>query len=131
MWDLINKLPEDILSYILPFTYKPQSSVMLTDLVSFVETKTVISNIYEKKYNDLLEYEKKADKNWLISDILLFMKLKINNHNCYKQFQYLYNDYIITNKDSCSQFNIFWALLNPNERDIFVKIRTPKKVRLW
>lgn len=128
MWDLINKLPLDILNYVLPFSYNPQPSIMLADLVSFVETKSKISLIYERKYNSLLEFEENADKNWLVSDILLFMKLKINNHNCYNKFLYLYNDFMCIKKDSCSQFNIFWALLNPNERSIFVQIRTPKKV---
>ena len=128
MWDLINKLPLDILlNYVLPFSYKPQPSIMLADLVSFVETKSKISLIYERKYNELLKFEENADKNWLVSDILLFMKLKINN-NYYKECLYLYNDFMCNKKDSCSQFNIFWALLNPNERSIFVQIRTPKKV---
>ena len=128
MWDLINKLPEDILNYVLLFSYKPQPSIMLTDLVSFVETKSKISLIYKKKYNELLEFEQNADKNWLVSDILVFMKLKINNHNYYKKCLYMYNDFMCNKKDSCSQFNIFWVLLNPNERSIFVQIRTPKKV---
>ena len=128
MWDLINKLPLDILNYVLPFTYKPQPSVMLIDLVSFVSTKSEISLIYEKRYSELLEFEQNADKNWLVSDILHFMKLKINKHCYYKKCLYLYNDFMCIKKDSCSQFNIFWTLLNPNERSIFVQIRTSKKV---
>jgi len=128
MWDLINKLPLDILDYVLSLTYKPQPSIMLTDLVSFVSTKSEISLIYEIKYRELLEFEHNADKNWLVSDILLFMKLKINKQNHYKKCLYLYNEFMSNRKDSCSQFNIFWALLEPKERNMFVQIRTPKKV---
>ena len=126
MWELIQKLPQDIINYILPFTYKPQLDILLQDITTFVEYKIMIYCLYEKRYHDLLEFEKNADKNWLVSDILHY--IKNNKWVYYKRCVYMYGEFMYNKKNSCSQFNIFWALLNPNERSIFVQIRTPKKV---
>ena len=126
MWDLINKLPEDILAYVFPFIYKPQPSILLKDIRTFVETKSIISLIYKKRYHDLLEFERNADKNWLVNDILIY--IRNNKWNYYKRYVYMYNDFMCNKIDSCSQFNIFWGLLYSEERRHFVQIRTHKKV---
>jgi hypothetical protein len=126
MWDIINKLPENILNYILPFTYKPQPTILLNDIRTFVELKIIISCLYEKRYHDLLEYEKNADKNWLVSDILIY--LRNNKWDYYKRCLYMYNEFMCCKKDSCSQFNIFWGLLSSEERRQFVQKRSLKRI---
>ena len=45
-----------------------QCTTLLSDIQNFVETRE-ISTIYYNKYQDLLQYEENADKNWLVSDI--------------------------------------------------------------
>jgi hypothetical protein len=122
MWDLINNLPFDIFNYVLSFTYKPQSDILLKDIRTYVEYKIIISCVYEKRYHDLIEYEKDADKNWLVSDILLYIKK--NKFDYYKRCVYIYNDFIFCKKDICCQFNIFWGLLTSEERKHFVQIRS-------
>jgi hypothetical protein len=72
--------------------------------------------------NLLIEYEKNADKNWLVSDILLYIKK--NKFDYYKHCVYVYKDFIFCKKDTCSQFNIFWGLLSSEERRHFVQIRS-------
>jgi hypothetical protein len=121
MWDLINKLPLDIFNYVLSFSYKPQSDILLKDIRTFVEYKIIIFCLYEKEYHDLFEHEKNADKNWLVSDILLYIK-----KNKYSFYRRCINIYININrkKDICSQFNIFWGKLSSEERRHFVQIRS-------
>jgi len=126
MWEIINNLPKDIIEYILPFTYNIQAEKLLIDITSFIETKKTISLIYLKRYNDLLEYEKNADKNWLVSDIILYVKK--NKHNSYNHISYLYSEFIFTKINIHTQFNIFWSSLSPEERSNFIKIRTPKVI---
>lgn len=126
MWEIIHKLPKDIIEYILPFTYHYQCGKLLKDIRSVIETKKTISLIYLKRYNDLLEYEKNADKNWLVSDIILYVKK--NKHNSYNHISYLYSEFIFTKTNIYTQFNVFWSSLSPEERSHFIKIRTPKVI---
>lgn len=126
MWEIINNLPKDIIEYILSFTYNIQAEKLLIDIRSVIETKKTISLIYLKRYNDLLEYEKNADKNWLVSDIILYVKK--NKHNSYNHISYLYSEFIFTKTNIHTQFNIFWSSLSPEERSHFIKIRTPKVI---
>lgn len=129
MWELIQKLPQDIISYILPFTYKPQLDILLQDITTFVEYKIMIYCLYEKRYHDLLEFEKNADKNWLVSDILHY--IKNNKWDYYKRCVYMYSEFMYNKKDSCSQFNIFWGLLSSEERKHFFQIRTIKFIKIY
>jgi hypothetical protein len=123
--ELMRMLPQDIIQFhIIPYTYLPQSTNLLSDIKNFVETREIISTIYHNKYEDLLPYEKNADKNWLVSDLLLFVKL--NNNNRYRSFIYTYENYIFTKKDINSQFNLFWRSLIIDHRQLFIELRTPK-----
>jgi hypothetical protein len=113
MWELIQKLPEDIINYILPFTYKPQLNILLKDITTFVEYKMIISCLYEKRYHDLFEYEKNAD---------ILHYIKNNKWDYYKHCVYMYSEFMHNKKNSCCQFNILWGLLSSEERRRFVQI---------
>jgi hypothetical protein len=85
----MNTLPYEIIhSNIIPYTYSPQSTELLSDIRNYVETRDFISTIYFEKYYELLPYEKDADKNWLLSDIVLFTKK--NNIALYPLFNSMY-----------------------------------------
>jgi hypothetical protein len=121
----IQLLPYDILHfYIIPYTYSPQSSTLLSDIRNFIETREKISDIYHYRNRELLLYERNADKEWLVSDILLFTKR--NNNDLYRLLKYMHNDFIFTKKNIYSQFNIFWSFLSPTERNYFIQIRKIK-----
>lgn len=121
----IQLLPYEILhSHIIPYTYSPQSSNLLGDITNFIETKEKISYIYYYRNRELLLYEKNADKEWLVSDILLFTKR--NNIDLYRVFTRIYKKFIITKKNICTQFNLFWSFLSPKERNHFIQIRKLK-----
>ena len=123
IYELIRMLPADIVHFhIIPYTYMPQSTILLADIKNFVETKKTISEIYYNKNEHLLQYEKHADKEWLVNDVLLFIKLN-KSRDVYRR---IYNEFLFTKKDIHSQFNLFWSTLSTNHRDMFVKIRTPK-----
>jgi len=110
-------------------TYTPQCATLLSDIQNFVETKEIISTIYYNKYQDLLQYEENADKNWLVSDIVLFIKL--NKNRDYRPINNMYEKYICTKKNINSQFNIFWKSLSINHRNLFIQIRTPKPKSMY
>jgi len=120
----IQLLPYDILHFhIIPYTYSTQSSKLLGDITNFIETREKISYIYYYR-NRVLLYERDADKEWLVSDILLFTKR--NNIDLYRLFTRIYNKFIVTKKNICSQFNIFWSFLSSKERNHFIQIRKLK-----
>lgn len=122
----IQSLPYDILHfYIIPYTYSPQSSNLLGDIRNYVDTREKISDIYHYRNRELLLYERNADKEWLVSDLLLFTKR--NNTDLHRKFRYMHNDFIFTKKNIYSQFNIFWSFLSSNERNYFIQIRKIKK----
>ena len=104
--------------------YNTQSSELLLDIRHFTETKKTISNIYYKKYSDLLPFEKDADKYWLVSDILLFVKK--NKYSYYTLLNRKYNKYLSEQKSIHKLFNMFWAFLSQNDRNIFIQIRNTK-----
>jgi hypothetical protein len=122
MWDLIKKLPKEILYLkIIPLSYNIQPSSLLLDIKNFYETKKIISNLYYIKYKYLLDNEINADKYWLINDIILFIKFN-KTYDQFKILYILYNKFCIINKCPKIQFNIFWSKLNIIERNNFILI---------
>ena len=112
-----------IIAHVIPFIqYKP----LLSDIVSFITTKDTIKKIYYDKYKDLLEDEKNADVYWCVSDILLF----INRYrSAYIKVLYRnYNNFMSSNTNIHYVFNIFWAELTVEERNLFMKVRKPKYI---
>ena len=105
----------------LPYTYYPQSTELLSDIRNYVETRDFISTIYLDKYYELLPYEKDADKNWLLSDIVLFTKK--NNIALYPVFNAMY---LNQKKNIYSKLNVLWTFLSIRERNYFCQIRKPK-----
>jgi hypothetical protein len=110
---LLKDLPSEIIRYIIPYTYNLQSSLLLSDIRNFTETKQKISDIYYKSNEHLIPYEKDADKYWLVSDICLFIR-----PNKYKK--------PTKQKSIHTQFNMYWAFLSEKERNHFIQIRSKK-----
>ena len=121
MLNLLIKIPIDIIYFkIRPYTYLIQSEQLLLDIKNFSNTKKIVFNLYYSLYYHLLKYEKNADKYWLVSDLILFIKK--NNFLTYRKINKLYHNLISLNKCINYQFNIFWSRITPNERDLFIKI---------
>jgi hypothetical protein len=132
MINFINKLPLDIVLYIIPYTYQPQNKSLLNDIVNYNESKTTLLDLYYKCW--IIERQMpdpEEDKNWLINDIFGYA----NNYNAlmYGYKDKFYNifsrnillqskekieNYVcqLENKNVSTQINIFLGLLTTNER---------------
>lgn len=108
----------------IEFSQLKLNSLLLIDIINYFKTKEIISSLYYNKYKNLLQYEKHADKYWLISDIILFTKK--NNLSSYKKKSKMYNKLIQYTNTIYNQFPLFWGFLTPNERNNFIQIRTKK-----
>ena len=135
----IRKLPEEIVDYIIPFTYQLQNISLLEDIKNFNETKELILDLYYNYWIVHLEETEHEDKYWIINDLFAFF----NNYeaimygytekfyNIFRRNQSLQSNETINNyvslledKQVDSQINILWALLTPKERsDIIVSMQ--------
>ena len=97
---------------------------LLLDIIDFNKTKELISSNYYNKYKNLLEYENYADKYWLISDILLYIK-KFKSGS-YKKINAFYNKNIVSKEHIHNQLILFWGFLTPEERLHFINLRIQK-----
>ena len=141
---IIRRLPQDIVNHIIPYTYTVQSIEITKDIHSYYESKKIIKKIFYDRFQHLFQYEKDADINWLVSDIICFMNQ--NRASYYMYVDQLYNIFRrvyrlkymddstlkkIVNKCQKKnvhyQFHIYWGLLTPNERNRFIEIQ--KKIR--
>ena len=139
-FDLINRLPIDIVLKIIPYTYTLQNKNILNDIVNYVETKKNLLILYHTYWFDIEEDEY---KNWLINDIFAYandynatMYGYVNKFYCIferhiglrsqskeKIDKYVYN----LEKESVeTQINIFLGLLNLTERNDLVIAATKK-----
>lgn len=101
------------------------NSSMLTEIQHLYLTKEQILSLYYNRNKHLLEYEAHADKYWLVSDILLYMK-KTGHPERMKTSKF-YNKNIIHTNTIYNQINYFWGKLNDYQRSDFVSIRSNSK----
>lgn len=143
MFDIIQKincLPQNIIDYIIPYTYQLQSSNLLEDISSFIESKQKICHIYRDRwsmYMEIFNVCTKEDKNWLINDIGImlnenqasmygytdYMRSIFARHYCLKHSNKNDIDKFIKKLDYYNvdtQINIYWGLMNPEERRTFI-----------
>lgn len=142
MCDIIRKLPDDIIQYIIPFTYSIQSKELINDIKSYFYGKKMVTSIYYGIWFD--SYEENADKNWLINDLFSFandykalmfgftdsfyniftrnIMLKKNEHKVTSFIVHLENEKVD------NQINIFWGIFTPEEREDFIEIANIKSI---
>ena len=135
----IRKLPEEIVDYIIPFTYQLQNISLLEDIKNFNKTKKIVLELYYNYWIVYFNEEVHEDKCWLINGLIAFF----NNYeatmygytekfyNIFRRNQSLQSNETINNyfslledKQVDSQINILWSLLTPKERsDIIVSMQ--------
>ena len=98
------------------------NSSMLTEIRHFYLTKEKILSLYYNRNKHLLEYEAHADKYWLVSDILLYMKRTAHPERM--KTSKFYNKNIIHTNTIFNQVIYFWAKLDASQRNDFLSIRT-------
>ena len=133
MKDFIQRLPIDIILYIIPYTYNLQNKNLLNDIRNYTETRSLLMKLYYEYWIiDAESQDPEEDTNWLINDIMLYanndkatMYGYVDNfYNIFKRNVYLQtNDsidkYIINlyKKTAKTQINIMLGLLTINERN--------------
>jgi hypothetical protein len=129
----MQKLPIEIVNYIIPYTYNVQQKTLLNDIENFTEVKTFLSNLYHKYWIIERLSLDQEDKNWLINDLFRCA----NNYNPTKYYVdsfyniFKRNIYLQTNeevdkyvneletKDVTTQINVLLGLLTEQERSTF------------
>jgi hypothetical protein len=133
---LVSKLPEDIIHFIIPFTYNIQPKELCNDITNYIKNKNIIDKLYFNIYTN----EDNEDRNWIYNDIfgeangwqpLMFGYTDyfysiIRRSYCKKNLTNLEIDalYDFTKELNLQEINqqifILFALFTPEERDWFV-----------
>lgn len=134
-----NKLPIELIYIILSYTPQPQSKELTEDIKNFCESKQILLQKYHNYWIFIWQENDPADKEWIINDLYRYSNRNIATMNGYvDDFYELFfrifnfqtkekvNQYItkLDDKSLDTQINIFWGLLNPKERNQFVKVLT-------
>ena len=132
MQKYISKLPEHIIDYIIPYTYRLQNKVLLEDIQNYTKTKDRILQLYYDLWINYMDDVVPEDKYWIINDIIAYV-----NEDRATMCGYVNNFYTVflrnlslkTNGDVLNyienlellsvntQINILWGLLLPTERE--------------
>jgi len=135
---LINNLPNDVINIIISYTYKLQPLELRNDIISYVETKSIIRNIFYLKYYNLFSIKKNADLVHLVFQLNCF-NIGLQNiysscenniiNLCNRNYMYSNNkNYSIINLINISypivnheiRFGTVWGLLTSEERNKFI-----------
>jgi hypothetical protein len=131
----MQRLPIEIVNYIIPYTYNVQQKTLLNDIENFTKVKTFLSNSYHKYWIIDRESSDQEDKNWLVNDIFRYA----NNYNSTLYHGYVDKFYNIFKRNIClqtnedvdryvdkleekdvtTQINVLLGLLNVEERSTF------------
>ena len=134
----MERLPKEIILYILSFSYNVQSQEILEDIRNYHETKKTIFDLYHKTWILDIGEKEPEDKIWLINDLFTYS----NNYealmygyitqfytmfyrNRFLHTKYQINKYIekLEKQPLHTQINVFWALFTQYERNEFIEHR--------
>jgi len=140
--NIIQKLPLDIVNYIILYTYNLQSKNLLVDIVNFNDSKAKLMELY---YNfwiiKVQSLDPEEDKGWLINDLFSYanndkatMYGYVDNfYQIFKRNIFLQSkddiDKFINNlekKKLITQINIFLGLFTIKERKEFFIFIAPR-----
>jgi hypothetical protein len=129
---LINRLPNDIINYIIPYTYNFQNKELLEDIKNYNKTKCILYNYYYNLWINFYGENEPEDKYWLINDLIAYSNDYHATMNGYvnkfyniwhRNFFFKTREEIdiyfekIQKKEVESQINILLGLMMPEERD--------------
>tara|TARA_B100000686_G_C16737339_1_gene944450 strand:+ start:124 stop:579 length:456 start_codon:yes stop_codon:yes gene_type:complete len=131
----IQRLPQDIINSIIPYTYQPQSETLLKDIRNYSKTINLIRNLYYQYWTVYKGYSEIEGKWQLINDIeryanndiptmlsfidkfrhIWFRNFTLNNND---EFDNFIEKFVL--KSTPTQINMFWGILIPQERHEFI-----------
>lgn len=130
---LLRSLPAEVVSLIIPYTYQPQSRILLEDIRDFHETRQIAHDIYSHYWTVYAGEYISQDKRWLYNDLIFqanrcypimhgytddFYKIWFRN----PQFQYdkqKVDRFVVhmEHDDNLDQaINLYFGILTPLER---------------
>ena len=91
--NFINRLPKDIISRILPYTYHTQTKKLLNDVVQYKEAQVQLLDLYHTYWS---QYDISLDecKHWLINDMFAYA-----NHDKPTMYGYVHHFYTLFNRN--------------------------------
>ena len=133
--NFIQRLPQDIINSIIPYTYQPQSEILLQDIRNYSKTINLIRNLYYQYWTVYKGYSEIEGKWQLINDIeryanndvptmlsfidkfrhIWFRNFTLNNND---EFDNFIEKFVL--KSTPTQINMFWGILIPQERHEFI-----------
>lgn len=136
----ISKLPDDILRYIIAYTYSPQSPLLLRDIRHYHASKRDVLFIYRQTWKFMTQNEPPKEKQWLVNDIMLYLlqyETSPDEDNLQFYYDYFMRIYRVNTKDHVktyttkmeslsldSKLNRLWGLLNEPERNHLLQEHT-------
>ena len=133
--NFVQKLPEDIINRIIPYTYSPKSQTLLHDIRNYHNTMQLVKTIYFKHWV-IMKYYSEIESKWeLINDIERYANLNTPTIISFTDnFRHIwFRNFILNNNNEFfnfildfelkpvqTQINMFWGILTPNERNDFI-----------
>ena len=135
--EIIRKLPDDIVRYIIPFTYSCQTPELLQDIRSFYSDRKIVRDWYYHKFMFYLYTNPLEDEEWMSNDIIIYANSDqatmlgyhpFFHYICSRSFsldsqekQCRFMDGILQKSVKPMRcFNVVWGLLLPEERLAFI-----------
>lgn len=130
--NIIKKLPEELMRYILTFTYEFQPFVLLDDIRHYTRSRTLIQELY---YQENEWQYPGAGGDWLQNDLIgfcneehttffdIFTRMFSLKNKSREQILHICNNVFKKSKKT----NITWGLLTIEERDTFMGSNNPLK----
>ena len=140
--ELIQKLPEDIRRHIIPYTYRVQPQILLKDIVNYHQTFETLVHMYRKNFPYEEGWSENEDEfcfGWIINDIFGWLNHNLPTFRGYVPHFYciwsrftpfqpfqpsraVMNFYLrlLEKKSNETQTRVFWALMTPYERKLFL-----------
>jgi len=135
----IKRLPDDIINYIIPYTYNLQCKSLLDDIQNYKIVKMILFELYYYWWIDFVGDDEPEDKHWLFNDLVAYTNdynatmngfidkfYNIWHRNIFLKTRNEIDVYFqkIERKNVSTQINIVLGLLTPKERDEFVMFVT-------
>lgn len=136
--EIIRNLPDDIVRYILPFTYSYQTQELIKDIRSFYSDRKLVRKCYYQRWFIYLTNSPFEDVEWMSNDIIIYVNSdQATMHGYHDTFfdicsrffsldsqekQRRFMDAILQKSVKPMRgFNVMWGLLKPTERQAFIR----------
>ena len=113
--------------HIIPYTYLPQSKVLLRDIRNYIQDINLIESVYLTQYNEFI----------LLSDLFLFHGYNYNMNDISSKLASLFTRHIILKNANQAELYLYlrsiivpnkrhqtvkfiWGLMSPEERNTFI-----------